>query len=93
MAIVVRGAKILRADEQHRKPRRLVGKFRLDWIFVKAYLKDDPKSAESYRFAPRFARTMNEANQAFADPLSDHAAISVDLPIIQSTAPSSKNSK
>ncbi len=67
----------------------VVGKFRLDWVFVKAYLKDDPKSAESYRFAPRFARTMNEANQAFADPLSDHAAISVDLPIIQSAAPSS----
>ena len=49
-------------------PRTLgvVGKFRLDWIFVKAYLKDDPKSADSYRFAPHFARTMNEANQAFA---------------------------
>jgi endonuclease/exonuclease/phosphatase family metal-dependent hydrolase len=73
-------------------PRTLgiVGKYRLDWIFVKAYLKDDPKSADSYRFAPHFARTMNEANQAFADPLSDHAAISVDLPIIQSAAPSSK---
>jgi endonuclease/exonuclease/phosphatase family metal-dependent hydrolase len=66
-------------------PRTLgiVGKYRLDWIFVKAYLKDDPKSADSYRFAPRFARTMNEANQAFDDPLSDHAAISVDLPITQ----------
>jgi hypothetical protein len=73
-------------------PRTLgvVGKFRLDWVFVKAYLKDDPKSADSYRFAPHFARTMNEANQAFADPLSDHAAISVDLPIVQSAAPSSK---
>jgi endonuclease/exonuclease/phosphatase family metal-dependent hydrolase len=73
-------------------PRTLgvVGKYRLDWIFVKAYLKDDPKSADSYRFAPHFARTMNEANQAFNDPLSDHAAISVDLPIIQSAAPSSK---
>ena len=73
-------------------PRTLgvVGKYRLDWIFVKAYLKDDPKSADSYRFAPHFARTMNEANQAFADPLSDHAAISVDLPIVQSAAPSSK---
>jgi Endonuclease/Exonuclease/phosphatase family len=73
-------------------PRTLgiVGKFRLDWIFVKAYLKDDPKSADSYRFAPRFARTMNEANQAFDTPLSDHAAISVDLPIIQSAAPNSK---
>jgi endonuclease/exonuclease/phosphatase family metal-dependent hydrolase len=73
-------------------PRTLgvVGKYRLDWIFVKAYLKDDPKSADSYRFAPHFARTMNEANQAFNDPLSDHAAISVDLPIIQPAAPSSK---
>jgi hypothetical protein len=73
-------------------PRTLgiVGKYRLDWIFVKGYLKDDPKSADSYRFAPRFARTMNEANEAFDNPLSDHAAISVDLPIIQSAAPSSK---
>jgi Endonuclease/Exonuclease/phosphatase family len=73
-------------------PRTLgvAGKFRLDWIFVKAYLKDDPASADSYRFAPHFARTMNEANEAFKDPLSDHAAISVDLPIVQSAAPSSK---
>jgi hypothetical protein len=68
----------------------VVGRFRLDWIFVKAYLKDDRASADSYRFAPHFARTMNEANQAFADPLSDHAAISVDLPIVQSAAPNSK---
>jgi endonuclease/exonuclease/phosphatase family metal-dependent hydrolase len=73
-------------------PRTLgiVGKYRLDWIFLKAYLKDDPKSADSYRFAPRFARTMNEANQAFDDPLSDHAAISVDLPITQSGPPRSE---
>src|SRR5580704_12248640 len=68
----------------------VVGRYRLDWIFVKAYLKDDPKSADSYRFAPHFARTMNEANQAFNDPLSDHAAISVDLPIVQSAAPNSR---
>jgi endonuclease/exonuclease/phosphatase family metal-dependent hydrolase len=66
------------------------GKYRLDWVFVKAYLKDDPASADSYRFAPHFARTMNEANQAFDDPLSDHAAISVDLPIIESAVASSK---
>jgi endonuclease/exonuclease/phosphatase family metal-dependent hydrolase len=66
------------------------GKYRLDWVFVKAYLKDDPASAESYRFAPHFARTMNEANEAFDTPLSDHAAISIDLPIVQSAAPNSK---
>jgi endonuclease/exonuclease/phosphatase family metal-dependent hydrolase len=66
------------------------GKYRLDWIFVKAYLKADPGSADSYRFAPHFARTMSEANEAFDDPLSDHAAISVDLPITQPSTPSSK---
>ncbi len=59
------------------------GKFRLDWIFVKAYLKDDAKTADSYRFAPGFARTMDDTNEALNEPLSDHAAISVDLPIVR----------
>lgn len=73
-------------------PRTLaaVGKFRLDWIFVKGFLKDDSKGADTYRFAPTFARTMNEANQALEQQLSDHAAISVDLPITQSALPDSK---
>jgi hypothetical protein len=73
-------------------PRTLaaVGKFRLDWIFVTGYLKDDPKGVDSYRFAPAFARTMNEVNQALSQPLSDHAAISVDLPITHPALPGSK---
>ena len=73
-------------------PRTLgaAGKFRLDWIFVKSYLKDDPKTADSYRFAPAFARTMNESNEALDPNLSDHAAISVDLPITQPALPGSK---
>jgi endonuclease/exonuclease/phosphatase family metal-dependent hydrolase len=65
------------------------GKFRLDWIFVKAYVKDDPNAAESYRFAPGFARTMDDTNAALNEPLSDHAAISVDLPIVGSASPGS----
>ncbi|MGC2212111.1 MAG: endonuclease/exonuclease/phosphatase family protein [Silvibacterium sp.] len=73
-------------------PRTLaaLGKFRLDWIFVKGYLKDDPGAADSYRFAPAFARTMNEANEALSNPLSDHASITVDLPIIQPALSGSK---
>lgn len=63
------------------------GKFRLDWIFVKAYVKDDPNAAESYRFAPGFARTMDDTNAALNEPLSDHAAISVDLPIVRPASP------
>ncbi|MGC1294537.1 MAG: endonuclease/exonuclease/phosphatase family protein, partial [Alloacidobacterium sp.] len=73
-------------------PRTLaaVGKFRLDWIFVKGFLKEDPKTADSYRFAPAFARTMNETNEALNPRLSDHAAISVDLPITQPALPGAK---
>jgi endonuclease/exonuclease/phosphatase family metal-dependent hydrolase len=66
------------------------GKFKLDWIFVKGYLKEDSGTADSYRFAPGFARTLNEANEALTEPLSDHAAISVDLPLIQPALPGSK---
>jgi endonuclease/exonuclease/phosphatase family metal-dependent hydrolase len=68
----------------------VVGKYRLDWIFVKGYLKDDPSTADSYRFAPGFARTMNEANEAVNPRVADHAAISVDLPITQPALPGSK---
>jgi endonuclease/exonuclease/phosphatase family metal-dependent hydrolase len=63
------------------------GKFKLDWIFVKGYLKEDSGTTDSYRFAPGFARTLDEANEALAEPLSDHAAISVDLPLIQPALP------
>jgi endonuclease/exonuclease/phosphatase family metal-dependent hydrolase len=63
------------------------GKFKLDWIFVKAYLKDDPKSVESYRFAPAFAQTMDDANQALDEPLSDHSAITAVLPLVRPASP------
>ncbi len=56
------------------------GKFRLDWIFVRAFDKDplDPKGP--YRFAPHFARTLSAVNYAFAERISDHNPIVVDLP-------------
>jgi len=65
----------------------IIGNFRLDWIFVDAQLKEDPKSADSYRFAPAFPRTMNEVNEAFEDRLSDHAPISVDIPLTRPALP------
>jgi endonuclease/exonuclease/phosphatase family metal-dependent hydrolase len=66
------------------------GKFKLDWIFVKGYIKDDDETADSYRFAPSFARTLDDANEVFAEPLSDHAAISVDIPLVQPALPGTK---
>jgi len=66
------------------------GKFRLDWIFVKAYLKDDASAENSYRFAPAFAQTMDDANQALDEPLSDHAAITAVLPLVRPASPDTK---
>ena len=56
------------------------GKFRLDWIFVKAYAEDPRDENGPYRFAPHFARTLSAVDYAFAERLSDHSPISVDLP-------------
>jgi hypothetical protein len=66
------------------------GEFKLDWIFVKAYLKEDPGASDSYRFAPSFARTLDDANEILVQPLSDHAAINEDLPLVQPALPASK---
>ena len=66
------------------------GKYKLDWIFVKGYLKEDSAAVDSYRFAPCFARTLDDANEALVEPLSDHAAISVDLPLVQPALPDPK---
>ena len=48
------------------------GKFRLDWIFVKAYDEDPRDEKGPYRFAPHFARTLSAVNYAFAERISDH---------------------
>jgi endonuclease/exonuclease/phosphatase family metal-dependent hydrolase len=56
------------------------GKFRLDWIFVKAYAEDPRDEKGPYRFAPHFAHTLSAVNYAFAERISDHDPILVDLP-------------
>ena len=58
----------------------VVGKLKLDWLLVKAYLRSPRDDSGSYRFAPHFARTMESVNYALATRLSDHNPISVDLP-------------
>jgi endonuclease/exonuclease/phosphatase family metal-dependent hydrolase len=61
-----------------------VGKFKLDWIFVKPlsltepYAKDQP-----HKFAPHFGRTLKLLNEAPRERISDHAPIMVDLPIAE----------
>ncbi|MBX7219613.1 MAG: endonuclease/exonuclease/phosphatase family protein [Blastocatellia bacterium] len=59
------------------------GKFKLDWFFVKAYARHPRDSAESYRFAPHFARTLYEVNTVVQDRISDHCPITIDLPLAE----------
>ena len=57
-----------------------VGKYKLDWIFVKSYLRDPRDADEPFRFAPHFGRTLRTLNYALESKLSDHNPMIVDLP-------------
>ena len=61
-----------------------VGKFKLDWIFVKPPALTEPYAKEQpHQFAPHFGRTLKELNEALKDRISDHAPIMVDLPLAE----------
>ena len=58
----------------------LLGKYRLDWVFVKSYLRDPKDGSGPYRFAPHFGRTLEEMNDRLKERISDHHPNVVDLP-------------
>ncbi|HEY9285183.1 MAG TPA: endonuclease/exonuclease/phosphatase family protein [Pyrinomonadaceae bacterium] len=61
-----------------------VGKFKLDWIFVKPFALTDPEDeAQPHRLAPHFGRTLKSLNDALKDRISDHAPVAVDLPLAE----------
>ncbi len=70
------------------RPLSIVGKLKLDWIFVKGYSTNHRDDTQPYRFAPHFARTLGLINYALPTRLSDHDPISVDLPFEEPVAPS-----
>ena len=53
-----------------------VGRYRLDWFFIKP-----PAGAPDRVLRPEFPRTMQAMNQGLDPRLSDHAPITVDLPL------------
>jgi endonuclease/exonuclease/phosphatase family metal-dependent hydrolase len=61
----------------------LVGEYKLDWFIVKGYANDSSKPGGSYKFAPHFARTLPEVNDAPDKSLSDHFPIAVDVPLTE----------
>jgi len=64
------------------RPIMFIGKYKLDWIFVKpADLKAPHDRKGSYRFAPHFGRTLTAVNEAIEGRVSDHRPMLVDLPL------------
>jgi endonuclease/exonuclease/phosphatase family metal-dependent hydrolase len=59
----------------------LVGRYKLDWFFVKPYIPRPRGDGMSYEFEPHFPVTMRDLNNAVPDGISDHAPITVDLPL------------
>jgi len=59
----------------------LVGRYKLDWFFVKPFVTNPRRAGQSEVFAPHFAETMRELNGAVDNRISDHAPMTVDLPL------------
>ena len=58
-----------------------IGKFKLDWFFVKPPgLTDPTKKDQPHVFAPHFGRTLKPLNYSIEQRISDHSTITVDLP-------------
>ncbi len=64
------------------RPVKFIGKFKLDWIFVKpVHLFDSSDYQGSYLFAPHFGRTLVAINSLVPGRISDHSPLIVDLPL------------
>lgn len=71
----------------------LVGRFKLDWFFVKPFVENPRDQSQPWLFAPQFPQTMRELNESVADRISDHAPLTVDLPLPEpSTAVADRHS-
>lgn len=67
---------------QVKRPIKFIGKYKLDWIFVKPARLSSPEDKNgSYVFAPHFGRTLAYLNEAVENRISDHRPLIVDLPI------------
>lgn len=65
-----------------------IGKFKLDWFFVKPPGVTDPDQKDQpHLFAPHFGRTLKPLNYSIEERISDHSPILVDLPLQEPRLP------
>ncbi|MDQ3686250.1 MAG: endonuclease/exonuclease/phosphatase family protein [Acidobacteriota bacterium] len=64
------------------RPVSFVGKYKLDWIFVKpASLANPEDDGQPYRSAPHFGRTLRAVNEIVEGRICDHRPMLADLPL------------
>ena len=77
-----RGKKGFVTTYQTKRTVYVVGKNKLDWIFVKPFALKNPRDKkQSYRFAPHFGQTLININELLENRISDHRPLIVDLPL------------
>ncbi len=75
-----RGHKGFKTTFSVKRPISVIGKYRLDWVFVKSFLKNPYDKKGPYRFAPHYGETLEEMNTSLHIPISDHHPNVVDIP-------------
>jgi endonuclease/exonuclease/phosphatase family metal-dependent hydrolase len=75
-----RGTKGFKTSFSVKRALGIIGKYRLDWVFVKSYLFDPENPEGPYRMAPHFGETLEEMNTGLVEPVSDHHPSVIDLP-------------
>lgn len=66
---------------QVRRPiASVLGKLRLDWVFVKSFLSSPEDDYGPYKFAPHYGETLEELNVNLKEPISDHHPNVISLP-------------
>lgn len=72
------------------RPIGIIGRQRLDWIFVKSLLTSPKDKKGPYRLAPHFGETLGLVNLGVSEPFSDHHPITTVLPISEPTLEGNK---
>ncbi|MFN2501251.1 MAG: endonuclease/exonuclease/phosphatase family protein [Pyrinomonadaceae bacterium] len=66
------------------RPVKFIGRYKLDWIFVKPASLSNPSDYQaSYAFAPHFGRTLGAVNSIADKRISDHSPMILDLPLTE----------
>jgi endonuclease/exonuclease/phosphatase family metal-dependent hydrolase len=77
-----------------KRPVKFIGRYKLDWIFVKPVLLFDASDYQgSYVFAPHFGRTLGAVNSISKNRISDHSPMIVDLPLAEPSIEKQKRKK